>query len=55
MERDGDGESVGSGNGEGVGEEGFRPGEGEIGWGVAEVSLVYAGYEVLMRRHLRAA
>jgi hypothetical protein len=54
VERDGDGERVGCGNGEGVGEEGFGPGEGEIGWRVAEVGLVDGGYEVLMR-HLRAA
>ena len=47
MEGDGDGERVGGVNGEGVGEEGFRPGEGEIGWRVAEVRLVDAGYEVL--------
>lgn len=53
MERDGDGERVGGVDGEGVREDGFRPGECEIGWRVTELSLIYAGYEVL--RHLRSA
>lgn len=53
MERDGDGERISSVDGEGVREECFGPGKREIGRGVAELGLVYAGYEVL--RHLRAA
>lgn len=55
MERDGDGERVRGVDGEGVREEGFGPGECEIGGRAAELGLVYAGNEVLRIRCLRAA